>query len=86
MKIRSYFLWVLILVILDQMSKWLAYETLGGIGNSVDINAFFSLTFAHNYGAAFSLWADGGGWQRDFLSSISVIASMLLPFGYSKHP
>ena len=86
MKIKSYFLWVLILVVLDQMSKWLAYETLGGIGNSVDINAFFSLTFAHNYGAAFSLLADSGGWQRYFLSGVSIIASIAITVWIFKTP
>jgi signal peptidase II len=68
------------------MSKWLAYETLGGIGNSVDINTFFSLTFAHNYGAAFSLWANGDGWQRYFLSSISVVASIAIIIWMFKTP
>ena len=78
MKIKFYFSSVLILAALDQLSKWLAYEYLGDIGNSVDINQFFSLTFAHNYGAAFSFLADQDGWQRYFLSAISAIASIAI--------
>lgn len=77
MKIRHYFLLVVLLVVLDQLAKFLAYEYLG-IGNSVDINEFFSLTFAHNYGAAFSFLADSGGWQRYFLSIVSAVASIVI--------
>ncbi|CAC9603093.1 Lipoprotein signal peptidase (EC 3.4.23.36) [uncultured Gammaproteobacteria bacterium] len=72
-----YFLLAILLVALDQLTKLLAYEYLV-IGTSVDINAFFSLSFARNYGAAFSFLADQGGWQRYFLSAVSVIASIIL--------
>jgi signal peptidase II len=48
-----FFLLAILLVALDQLTKLLAYEYLV-IGTSVDINAFFSLSFARNYGAAFS--------------------------------
>ena len=86
MNIKFYFLWTLILVTLDQLSKWLAYEYLGGIGNSVDINAFFSLTFVHNYGAAFSFLADQNGWQRYFLSAISAVASVVIAIWMLRTP
>ncbi len=77
MKIKHYFLLVVLLATLDQLTKLLAYEYLG-IGNSIIINKFLSLTFAHNYGAAFSFLADSGGWQRYFLSSVSAIASIVI--------
>lgn len=77
MKIRHYFLLVILLVALDQLAKFLVYEYLG-ISNSIDINEFFSLTFAHNYGAAFGFLADSGGWQRDFLSIVSAVASIAI--------
>jgi signal peptidase II len=86
MKIKFYFSSVLILAALDQLSKWLAYEYLGDIGNSVDINQFFSLTFAHNYGAAFSFLADQDGWQRYFLSAISAIASIAIAIWMYRTP
>ncbi|AYQ56486.1 Lipoprotein signal peptidase [Bathymodiolus thermophilus thioautotrophic gill symbiont] len=76
MKIK-YFLLAALLVVLDQLTKLLAHEYLG-VGASVDITPFFSLSFAHNYGAAFSFLADQGGWQRYFLSAISVIASITI--------
>ncbi|BBB22584.1 signal peptidase II [Abyssogena phaseoliformis symbiont OG214] len=77
MKTKYYFLLVVLLVVLDQLTKLLAYEYLG-IGDSIAINEFLSLTFAHNYGAAFSFLADSGGWQRYFLSSVSAIASIVI--------
>ncbi len=72
----KYFLWVILLVIADQLSKWLAYENLGI--TSYQITDFLSFTFAQNYGAAFSFLADSGGWQRYFLSGISVAASVAI--------
>ncbi len=75
-KHKNYFLSALALVAIDQLSKWLAYEKLGFI--SREITSFLSLTFAQNYGAAFSFLADSGGWQRYFLSGISIIASVVI--------
>ncbi|QKQ24161.1 lipoprotein signal peptidase [Candidatus Ruthia endofausta] len=77
MKTRHYFLLVILLIALDQLTKLLAYEYLG-VGYSLAINEFLSLTFVHNYGAAFSFLADSGGWQRYFLSSVSAIASIVI--------
>ncbi len=85
MKIKYYFLLVVLLVVLDQFTKLLAYEYLG-IGNSIAINEFLSLTFAHNYGAAFSFLADSGGWQRYFLSIVSAVASIVISIWILKTP
>ncbi|BBB24202.1 signal peptidase II [Isorropodon fossajaponicum endosymbiont JTNG4] len=85
MKTKHYFLLVVLLVVLDQLTKLLAYEYLG-IGNSIAINEFLSLTFAHNYGVAFSFLADSGGWQRYFLSSVSALASIVISVWILKTP
>ncbi|SMN13130.1 Lipoprotein signal peptidase [Bathymodiolus heckerae thiotrophic gill symbiont] len=86
MSIRRYYSWALALVLLDQISKLSAYEYLGGIGNSVDINEYFRLTFVHNYGAAFSFLADQGGWQRYFLSGVSATAGIVITVWMFKTP
>ncbi len=86
MKHNKYFLLVVLLVVFDQLTKLLAYEYLGGIGNSIDVNEFFSLTFVHNYGAAFSIFSNGGGWQYYFLSSVSIIASIAIVIWIFKTP
>jgi signal peptidase II len=73
---KKYLIIAVLLVVFDQLSKYLAYQYLST--SSVEITSFFSLTFAQNYGAAFSFFADGNGWQRYFLSGISIIASVIL--------
>ncbi|BAF61714.1 signal peptidase II [Candidatus Vesicomyidisocius calyptogenae] len=85
MKVRHYFLLVVLLVVCDQLTKLLAYEYLG-IDNSIIINEFLSLTFSHNYGAAFSFLADNSGWQRYFLSGISAISSVIISIWILRTP
>ncbi|SFV86137.1 Lipoprotein signal peptidase [hydrothermal vent metagenome] len=53
---------------------------------SQEITGFLSLTFAQNYGAAFSFLANQDGWQRYFLSAISIIASIILTMWLFKTP
>jgi signal peptidase II len=45
---------------------------------SIQIVPFFNLTYVHNYGAAFSILYDAGGWQRYFLSAIALGVSALI--------
>ena len=76
---KSRFFWSLslvILVFLDQSSKWAAIEYLH-YGIPVELLPIFDLTLLHNTGAAFSLFADLG-WQRWFLVAVSLIASVVL--------
>ena len=72
---QKYFISVLFLVIIDQLSKHFAGLHLQ---TPYPLTSFFSFTLAHNYGAAFSFLADMGGWQRYLLSAISIIASIVL--------
>ncbi len=83
-KHKNYFLFVLLLIATDQLSKLWAYETLGLM--SKEITDFLSLTFAQNYGAAFSILADQEGWQRYFLSSVSAAASIAIIIWMFKTP
>lgn len=77
MRKSPYFLLIILLTGFDQLTKLLANVYLD-MGTSVDINPFFSLVLAYNYGAAFSFLADQDGWQQYFLSSISAIASIVI--------
>ncbi len=76
-KIKHYFIFTLLLVLLDQITKLLIFGYIKP-NESIIINDFFSLSHVHNYGAAFSFLADQQGWQRYFLSGISVIASVAI--------
>ncbi len=77
MRIKRYFLLVVFLVLLDQLTKLLIYGYIKP-GDSIIINQFFSLRHVHNYGAAFSFLADAGGWQKYFLSIVSIVVSIVI--------
>lgn len=79
-----YFISVGFLVLLDQFSKFLAFTYISF--NSIALSGFLSLTFAQNYGAAFSFLANSGGWQRYFLSFVSIFASIAIIIWLFKTP
>ena len=47
-------------------------------GESIPVTPFFNWVHVWNTGAAFSLFADGGGWQRYFLITVAVVVSIVL--------
>jgi signal peptidase II len=51
----------------------------------VEVTPFFDIVHLHNYGAAFSFLHNAGGWQRYFLSDISIAVSIALPFYIKKN-
>jgi signal peptidase II len=81
------YLWVsVIIVILDQISKYI-------IGTLIDVNTvgykitpFFSLVHVWNEGAAFSLLADSGGWQQVFFITVAIVISIILTIFLKKSP
>ncbi|MEM0909385.1 MAG: signal peptidase II [Pseudomonadota bacterium] len=69
------FLWIsVIAILLDQWTK-LAIVDAMYLGQSTQILPFFNFTYVHNYGAAFSILYDAGGWQRYFLSAVALTVS-----------
>ena len=72
-------LWITALVIvLDQLSKaWVLSAIRPGEQIPV-ISGFWYWTLAFNRGAAFSLLADGSGWQRWFFIVLAVVMTALL--------
>ena len=67
-----------VVLILDQITKYLAEEHLTlGIPQPV-INGFFDLRLAYNPGAAFSFLGDAGGWQRWFFIVLAIAVSLWL--------
>lgn len=69
-------LWLSVLIIvLDQASKH-AVVAAFQLYESVQLLPFFSLTYVHNTGAAFSFLHDAGGWQRWFFAGIAVAISL----------
>ena len=60
-----------LIALADQLIKWLVQQSMA-YGQSVEITPFFNWVHVWNKGAAFSLFADGGGWQRYFFIAIAV--------------
>lgn len=58
-------------LVLDQLSK-LLIERFFALHQELVLLPFLSLQLTYNTGAAFSLLHDAGGWQRGFLSAVSI--------------
>ena len=66
-----------IVIWMDQVTKLWASRHLAEFDALTIFNGF-DLTLAHNYGAAFSLFNDGSGWQRYFFVVVAIVMSALL--------
>lgn len=82
--VRYWFVIALLIVIADQASKF-AIESWLDRGQSVALTGFLNLALAYNPGAAFSLLAGAGGWQRWFFIAIAVFACVALPWLIQRH-
>lgn len=58
-------------LVLDQLTKLLIERTFA-LHQELVLLPFLSLQLTYNTGAAFSLLHDAGGWQRGFLSAVSI--------------
>lgn len=71
-------LWLSALVlVLDQASK-LAVNASMRLFESIPLLPGFNLTYVHNTGAAFSLLAQAGGWQRWLFAGLAVVISGII--------
>ncbi|MBS9437537.1 lipoprotein signal peptidase [Photorhabdus noenieputensis] len=71
-------LWLVVVVlILDLGSKQLVLQHFH-LYESVPLIPYFNLTYAQNFGAAFSFLAEKDGWQRWFFAFIAVAISVVL--------
>lgn len=72
-KAMKHWLWLsLLILILDQLTKWLVLTNLQPF-EIVELIPNLNLTLMFNTGAAFSFLADAGGWQR-WLLAITALA------------
>ena len=78
-----YFTIALVIVALDQISKYWAEQYLV-LYKPLQILPFLNFTLSYNTGAAFSIFADWGGVQRWFLTAISLIASIFICWALPK--
>jgi signal peptidase II len=84
---RDWRLWLIpsaIILALDQLTKWSITARFEHL-ESKPITSFFNLVLAHNYGAAFSMLAQAGGWQRVLFSAIALVAAIVIIWLLAKH-
>lgn len=76
---RLSLLWITLLVVaLDQITKNLIVNALPEYGRITIIPGYFDWTHVYNPGAAFSLLAEGSGWQRWLFTLIALGVSLVL--------
>ena len=76
---RLSWLWLSLLVlVIDQASKFYFESKLEMFQQIVIIPDLFSWTLAYNTGAAFSFLADSTGWQRWLFALIAIVVSAVL--------
>jgi signal peptidase II len=76
---RLSWLWLSLLVlVIDQASKFYFEDRLEMFQQIVVIPDLFSWTLAYNTGAAFSFLADSSGWQRWLFALIAIAVSVVL--------
>lgn len=74
---KIYFGIAILIIIVDQITKWVASSTLT-MHEQNPVMPSFNFTLMHNYGAAFSFLSNAGGWQRWFFTIIAVVISIVL--------
>jgi signal peptidase II len=71
-------LWLsLLVVVLDQATKWLA-EALLVPFRPIAVAPLLNLTLMYNEGAAFSFLSNAGGWQRWFFAAFALAMTIAL--------
>ncbi len=73
-----------LVVALDLFTKYWVQQSFS-YGEHLTVTSFFDLVRYHNTGAAFSLLANAGGWQKWFFTAISVIASVYIIYLLRQH-
>jgi len=86
MKSTTISLLIILLIVLDQISKVLISSSLA-LGESLNLLPFLNFTLIHNTGIAFSFFDQGGNISRWLLVTvISAIVAYLLFLMYEKTP
>ena len=69
--------WSLFIIVVDQVTKFYIVGNLV-YRQRIEIFSLLDITRLHNTGAAWSLLADAGGWQRWFFISLGLAVSALI--------
>ena len=67
----------LLILVLDQYTKALVVDQLE-LYQRISVLPVFDIVRLHNTGAAFSLFADAGGWQNNAFISLGLVVTIIL--------
>ena len=82
---RKWLLLAVAIVVIDQITKFVIMQKFV-LHETLYITSFFNLVRVHNAGAAFSLLADAGGWQRIFFIGVAIVASVWVVWLLRRYP
>lgn len=83
-RLLRWYLAALAVLVLDQLTKlWVVRAFF--YGERLEVTSFFNLVLVHNTGAAFSLLAGAGGWQRGLFIGIAVVAAAFIVHLLRRH-
>ena len=83
-KLAPWYAWALLVVLLDQLTKYWISASLH-YGEMRAYTGFFNLVLTYNKGAAFSFLAGAAGWQRGFFIAIALIACVVISVLLLRH-
>ena len=83
--LRQWIALALAIVVIDQITKFVILQKFV-LHETLYVTSFFNLVYVRNAGAAFSLFADAGGWQRFFFIGVAVVASAWVVWLLRRHP
>ena len=82
---RKWLTLAVVIVVIDQITKYFIMQKFA-LHETLYVTPFFNLVHVRNTGAAFSMLADAGGWQRVFFISIAIAASVWVVWLMRRHP
>ena len=83
--LRKWLAMAAVIVVIDQITKYFILQKFA-LHETLFVTSFFNLVHVRNTGAAFSMLADAGGWQRVFFIGIAIAASVWVVWLLRRHP
>jgi signal peptidase II len=84
--VLRWYLLAAVVIGIDLLTKYAVAQKFEFEGQTQPYTAFFSLSLHYNHGAAFSILAEQGGWQRWFFMAVAGGVSLGLGFWLARLP
>ena len=74
-----------LVIVADQLTKWVVLGNFAH-GERREVTGFLNLVLVYNKGAAFSMFADGDGWQTPLLIVFALAAAGIVSYLMVRNP